>query len=332
MPNIPALHLHLPGFTVGGTEQWALSMAKVLPPLGWRLSATPPDVSTDEVEQAFAGWPMREVEGIPRDALIVAPWDFERLAPFRDRLVAVAHGMNDYYKSILRGGDYLRGVAVAEVARQAFPAGKLIEVIHNGVDPDRLVPHRSRGEVRAALDVPHEALVVGFVGRWGVGKNPLAIARAAAAIPGAVALYIGPWEEQPALAAEAAALAPCRFVSPAQARHIGDFYAAMDVCVIASRTEGFSLVAVEAWLSRVPLVSTPVGVVLEHPELAVALPPDPAADATAAAVRTAIDPSRSPAIEEAERTARACYTVEAMGQRWRAYLKALAREMALPGA
>jgi glycosyltransferase involved in cell wall biosynthesis len=274
---------------------------------------------------------MLGVESLPTDALILAPWDFERLAPFRDRLVAVAHGMNDYYKSILRGGDYLRGVAVAEVARQAFPAGTIIEVIHNGVDPDRLIPRRSRAEVRAALGLPLEALVVGFVGRWGVGKNPLAIARAAA-IPGAVALYVGPWEEQPALAAEAAAIAPCRFVSPAEARHIGDFYAAMDVCVIASRTEGFSLVAVEAWLSRVPLVSTPVGVVLEHLEFAVALPSDPSAEAMAAAVLAAIDPSRAPAIGEAERTARGRYTIEAMGRRWRAYLQALAQEIALRGA
>jgi glycosyltransferase involved in cell wall biosynthesis len=331
MPNTPALHLHLPGFTVGGTEQWALAMAKILPPLGWRLSATRPEVSSSEVEAAFAGWPMLGVESLPTDALILAPWDFERLAPFRDRLVAVAHGMNDYYKSILRGGDYLRGVAVAEVARQAFPAGTIIEVIHNGVDPDRLIPRRSRAEVRAALGLPLEALVVGFVGRWGVGKNPLAIARAAA-IPGAVALYVGPWEEQPALAAEAAAIAPCRFVSPAEARHIGDFYAAMDVCVIASRTEGFSLVAVEAWLSRVPLVSTPVGVVLEHLEFAVALPSDPSAEAMAAAVLAAIDPSRAPAIGEAERTARGRYTIEAMGRRWRAYLQALAQEIALRGA
>jgi glycosyltransferase involved in cell wall biosynthesis len=332
MPNTPALHLHLPGFTVGGTEQWALAMAKVLPPLGWRLSATRPEVSSSEVEAAFAGWPMLEVEAIPGDALIVAPWDFDRLAPFRDRLVAVAHGMNDYYKSILRGGAYARGVAVAEVARQAFPDGTTIEVIHNGVDPDRLVPRRSRAEVRAALGLPPEALVIGFVGRWGVGKNPLAIARAAAAIPGAVALYVGPWEEQPALSAEAATLAPCRFVSPAEAIHIGDFYAAMDVCVIASRTEGFSLVAVEAWLSGVPLVSTPVGVVLEHPGLTVELPPDPSADAMAAAVHAAIDPSRAPSIGEAERTAEARYTVEAMGRRWRVYLQALAREIALPGA
>jgi hypothetical protein len=52
----------------------------------------------------------------------------------------------------------------------------------------------------------------------------------------------------------------------------------------------------------------------------------------AAAVLAAIDPSRAPAIGEAERTARGRYTIEAMGRRWRAYLQALAQEIALRGA
>ncbi len=323
----PHLHFHLPGFDVGGTEQWVHAMAKGLSALPWRLSATR-DVAIDATaEGLLQSWERLALEDIPSDALVIAPSEIDIVTRHSRRVIAVAHGMNNYYKGIMAHGGYLKGVAVSEVARAAFPPGVEVTTIPNGVDVERLAPLRDRGAVRGGLDIPPSAIVIGFVGRWSLGKNPLAAARAAALIPGAVALYIGPHAQNPALAAKAAALADCRFVSPEQASNIGDFYAAMDVCIVASLTEGFSLVMAEAWHAGVPVAATAVGVALDHPGLVVGLPPDPDPQTLAAAVIAALAPERAPVIALARRTVLDRYTTAHMGQRWRSYLSAVAAEL-----
>jgi glycosyltransferase involved in cell wall biosynthesis len=323
----PHLHLHLPGFDVGGTEQWVHAMVKGLSALPWRLSATQGVAIDATAEGLLRPWERLEIGQIPPQALVIAPSEIDSLTRQSRRVIAVAHGMNHYYKEILAGGGYLKGVAVADVARAAFPPGVDITTIHNGVDLERLAPVRDRRSVRAALNIPPSAIVIGFVGRWSIGKNPLAIAKAAAAIPGAVALYVGPHDQSPSMVAQARAMADCRLVAPEQAPHIGDFYASMDVVVIASRSEGFSLVMAEAWHLGAPVVATAVGIALDHPELVVPLPPDPDQPTLAAAVIAALSPDRAPIIAEAQRTVAARYTTAHMGQRWRDYLRDLVLEL-----
>lgn len=318
------LHLHLPNFDVGGTERWAHAMAKGLPGLGWRLSATKDRRVDAATERLLQGWDRFGVDEIPAEALVIAPCDFALLAQRNRRVIAVAHGMNAYYREILAEGGYWKGVAVSAAARDTFPVGVAVTTIHNGVDVVRLAPTRSRQEIRQALGIPAGAVVIGFVGRWSAGKNPLAAAFAAAALPGGVALYVGPCDPASPMVREAARIADCRFVSPGDAANMGDLYAAMDVCLVASKTEGFSLVIAEAWYVGAPVMATPVGIALEHPDLVVSLPPDPGRGALEAAVTAALNPRRADVLVRARETVLARYTEEAMMARWRAYLRDVA--------
>jgi glycosyltransferase involved in cell wall biosynthesis len=259
-------------------------------------------------------------EAIPDDALVIAscPLDGPDVAP--ERVVAVAHGVNPAYRAFLAAGGYASGVAVSAAARAAFPPGVPVETIYNGVELARLIPTRPREQVRRELGIRDNATVVGFVGRWMPGKNPLAAAQAASTVPGGVALYVGPHEQDPALVAAASALADCRFILPENAEDIGDLYAVMDACVVASRTEGFGLTMAEAWCCGVPVVATRVGVALEHPELIAPLPFDPGPTDLRTALDLALSPARAPILAEARKLVLARFRVEQMVQGWRTFL------------
>jgi glycosyltransferase involved in cell wall biosynthesis len=107
---------------------------------------------------------------------------------------------------------------------------------------------------------------------------------------------------------------------------IGDIYAAMDVCVFASRSEGFGLAIAEAWYCRVPVVATRVGIVAEHPDLAVLLPDDPTADDLAGAVFQALSTvSQTKRIDLARQVIFEKYSASAMVNQWKSYLESKLR-------
>ena len=99
----------------------------------------------------------------------------------------------------------------------------------------------------------------------------------------------------------------------------------MDVCVVSSRSEGFSLVTAEAWASLTPVISTPVGISLEHPELVIRIPQDSSVQNLAGAVRAALDPDRRSTLDRAKEIVHERYTLPAMGRRWRHFLENLER-------
>ena len=228
--------------------------------------------------------------------------------------------MNDYYRQIFSTGGYLKAVAVSQIARDAFPVSTDVAVLHNGVDLLRLKQERSRDDVRRALAFAPETLVVGHVGRTSLGKQPLLAALAASRATNGAAFFVGPAASADFMA-EARALADCRFLTAGTECAIADCYAAMDVCLIGSRSEGFSLVTAEAWASLTPVVSTPVGISLEHPDLVIRIPPDPSVQDLTDAVRSASHPSRQPMLERAKMIVLERYTLPAMGERWRHFLE-----------
>lgn len=226
-------------------------------------------------------------------------------------------------------------VAVSEAARNGFgPQGAMAHVLYNGVDVRRLQPREGREAIRDRWGVGPEHYVLGYIGRYAPGKNPAAAAQAIAGLDPRVwrCVYYG------AAAAGQQTRSEPILVAALQGRlpnvqcfeHTGDIadvYAGLDVVMLASDAEACSLVLLESWLTRTPIVATLVGSLpvlqAQHGQLCVAVPRRAPTDVLAAAVERAV------AIETQEVVARAYtlalqeFTAEAMAARWTSYLEQL---------
>lgn len=205
--------------------------------------------------------------------------------------------------------------AVVAVSR---PIARVLE--RTGVPPERihLQPNawaastvfRERGEARRALGLPEEGAVVGFVGRLIPAKGADvfldALARVAD-LPFRVAL-VGDGSERSGLEARAAELGlteRVRFFG--EISEAAPLFAAFDLFVLSSRTEGSPIVLFEAMAAGVPIAATTVGGVPETLREGDAwLVPAEDPEALAAAIREALerpDTAKSRAARAAERLA-----------------------------
>ncbi|MEW6434126.1 MAG: glycosyltransferase family 4 protein [Myxococcota bacterium] len=136
----------------------------------------------------------------------------------------------------------------------------------NGVDCDgHFQPSRhvaAGRELRAALGIPGDAVVIGFVGRLvrdkGVPELVAAFERLAAAWPAAWLVLAGPWESRDPVDAAIRA----RIDAHPRIRQLGfvedpaPVYAASDVIALPSHREGFPNVPLEAAAMERPVVSS----------------------------------------------------------------------------
>jgi glycosyltransferase involved in cell wall biosynthesis len=313
------IQLHLPNLYIGGIERWALTLLNGLPEFDWHISTPPGALSHQSGLEEFRKFNIIDEcnSGIEFDALITT-WGTsnQSVSP----TIAVAHSAFEKYKVMMRSVRYDFAVAVSREAKSCFPGPAPVEIIYNGVDISRLKAVQPRHPTRARLGIQQDAVVIGYVGRWGFQKNPLAAAKAAGAIPGAVALYVGPAPDDPKLIEEANRLAKCCFVAPEDAQHIGDLYRAMDVCLFASRTEGFGLVIAEAWTCGVPVVATNVGIAAEHPDLVQMLPDEPSEMDLKIAVEGVLHGKSAVDLKKCAETVINSYSAERMIQNWRQYI------------
>ncbi len=120
-------------------------------------------------------------------------------------------------------------------------------------------PAGGGAELRQALGIPPDALVVGSVGRLAEQKRYDRLVRAVAGIPDAHALIVG---EGPArgdvVRAAAEAGVADRVHLPGHQDDVAPALDAMDVFVISSDREGMSNAMLEAMAAGVPVVSTDV--------------------------------------------------------------------------
>lgn len=172
-----------------------------------------------------------------------------------------------------------------------------------GVPPERLhvVPNAwvpagqplGRDEARRVLGLPSDALVVGWVGRVTPEKGPDVFLEALGRVrePAFVASIIGTGRDRSRLEARARVLGlERRIIWHGMVPSAGRLFAAFDVFVLSSRTEGTPIVLFEAMAAGVPVVAARVGgvpdVVTER-EARLVEPEDPAA--IAAAVRDLLE-------------------------------------------
>jgi glycosyltransferase involved in cell wall biosynthesis len=135
-----------------------------------------------------------------------------------------------------------------------------VHVIHNGIDPDRYRPERTRC-LRTELGIPPAARLAGFVGRLNEQKGIVylldAFARVAAQLADAQLLLVGDGDLRETVAAFARERGLEDRIHLAGFREdIPDVMRTVDVCVLPSLWEGFGIVLIEAMAAGKPCVTT----------------------------------------------------------------------------
>jgi glycosyltransferase involved in cell wall biosynthesis/ubiquinone/menaquinone biosynthesis C-methylase UbiE len=143
------------------------------------------------------------------------------------------------------------------------------EVIYCGVDPDQFnISNNVRHNVRNELNVPQDALLVGFIGRFTEQKNPMAWLDVADAIgqerKEIYFVMIGDGELLEACRTKASRLRIAdRIHFLGYKAEIQFYIAALDVLLMTSGYEGLPLVVIEALMCGVPVVASDVGAIRE---------------------------------------------------------------------
>jgi glycosyltransferase involved in cell wall biosynthesis len=241
---------------------------------------------------------------------------------------------------------HLAAVSRAACRPVTFEGNDPAAVVHNGVDLERLHPSEDNMDgrwIRDSWGARDDQHVVGYIGRQTAEKNPAAAVQAVEALgKDWLAVYYGntPQGHRPPkgsvlrearfgdLKANAHKYPFVRFYDPVM--EVGDVYAGLDVLMLASRTEAFSLTLIEAWLTETPVVATPVGCLPElqekYGELVVEVPMNPTPEQLAEACQKAVVHDTLPCVARAYELARKQFTAEAMVERWTTYLEGILAE------
>jgi glycosyltransferase involved in cell wall biosynthesis len=179
----------------------------------------------------------------------------------------------------------------------------------------------SREDARRALGLPAEGVIAAWVGRVSQEKavDVFVDAMAALELDDVHAAILGDGPEKAGEQARADAIMANRLHWCGNVPNAARYFAAFDVLVLSSRTEGLPMVLLEAMAAAVPIVSTSVGGIPEllSDRMALLVPSDDPL-ALAAAIRDTIsDPAASSArADAARRHLRESYSVSAWSERY----------------
>ncbi len=193
------------------------------------------------------------------------------------RTVHTKHGANPYYtkpalalarvaaRTLTAFVSVSEGTAEAARIRER-PAPRIAHVIPNGVPLEQFgADPTARSRIRAELEIPAGAVVIGSVGRLAMEKDYPFLVRAVAPLlgEGTRLVLVGEGEHREAIEAAIGEHVPPerrRFIRMTGRRSdVEQILAAFDVFVLSSKTEGLPLVVPEAMASRLPIVATAVG-------------------------------------------------------------------------
>lgn len=163
----------------------------------------------------------------------------------------------------------LREMALAEGICPPQKLAVLLGGSTNGIDADvRFNPNqydaRARRDMRAALGIPENAIVLGFVGRIVRDKGLVELMDAwrslKAAFPSLYLLVVGPFEPRDPVPEAVANLLRTdeRIRLAGQVTDPARFYAVMDLLTLPSYREGFPYAPLEAAAMELPVVATRV--------------------------------------------------------------------------
>lgn len=160
----------------------------------------------------------------------------------------------------------------AAMRRWGTVPSRRLAVVPNGIDTDLYGDRSGRGALRERLGISARSIVIGSVGRLTEVKRQDLLLHALAALaesfPELRLLLVGDGTERGRLGQLAAKLnVEDRTTFAGYQAHPERFLAAMDLFALTSRHEALPLALLEAWASRLPVVSSAVGgisKVVEH--------------------------------------------------------------------
>ncbi len=163
-----------------------------------------------------------------------------------DRIIAVSQAVKDHL--VAQGTD-----------------GHRIDVVYNGIDPERYYMPMPEAEAKARLGFTPEQVVFGIVGHLSARKGHTvfldAFARIANDLPEAAALFVGEGVQREALEQQARDLGiASRVIFAGFQGDVLPYYAAMDVVVLpAVSIEGLGRVTLEGGLLGRPAIGSDMG-------------------------------------------------------------------------
>jgi glycosyltransferase involved in cell wall biosynthesis len=220
-------------------------------------------------------------------------------------------------------------VAVGRSALRGLPIDRreTARIIPNGVNPSRVVPLKSRDQVRAEWGIDLNAQVAGWISRISEEKRPEVFIDALPHLPaGWRGVMVGAGLATDAAQAHAAAICRGGVVFPGPTDDVGSALGAFDVMVITSKSEGFCQAIAEAMLAGIPVISTQVGLLEDHPEFARILPNPPTGQDVARACQADLSDVEGTAarVVAARAFAREHLSSDRFGRAWTEYLVSLA--------
>ncbi|WP_298734844.1 glycosyltransferase family 4 protein [uncultured Chitinophaga sp.] len=215
-------------------------------------------------------------------------------------------------------------ICVSESNRQtglrAF-GGFKAEVIRNGVNPQKFNPAGMYPDVKAACGIPAHHLVVGYIARMTLQKDPVgmikAFATVAAQVPDITLLMVGGGELQQSARDTAASLGISEHVVFQDFRQdVPAVLKAMDIYCLPSLWEGFPIGVLEAMAMGKAVVASDVDGTREavtHEQNGLLVPPSDSAALAHAIIRLAQDFSLRKRLQQrAIDTIRSTYNVTGM--------------------
>lgn len=279
--------LWLPVFCTGGVERYHLDLATAMgihaTDVSWNLCIEDQSRTHDEtLNEAFHLMGYFDFDQLTEVSDVIVTWGIADLSPLipylqsGGKVVIVQHGDSTWSRMWMHGAlrtirehlDNVSFVAVSDMAADAVRNfGLEPTVLHAGIDANRIAPACSRETARRRLCLNPTDVAVGYVGRYSREKNPFMVANVVGHLgAGYKAIYHGhALGDQRAFEEEATRLAEGRIAFASRLERTGDIYSALDCLVIASPEEGGPLVALEAWLCGIPVISAPVGIVRQFP-------------------------------------------------------------------
>jgi len=215
---------------------------------------------------------------------IVVAWAVHDIASMlpksgvRPKVIAVSHSQADSVWA-MQMGENTTGVdlwvAVSESAKEPIPGPYRDQavIIPNAIDPSRLRQKEKRDKVRQSWGVAPGAKVLGCFHRQSGEKDPTALARAIAHLPPEwVGVSVGSGFETEGVKDHARVTVGDRVIVLPARTDAGSVFGAFDALLVSSKYESFCLTMAEAFAFGLPVISTPVGIALDHPELVRTIP------------------------------------------------------------
>ena len=337
-----------PPLYAGGAERWILSLCrhfltcKVVSVLihgeaGHLYEELPNSIKCFQVSDAtdIPGYRDAYNQAINVGVDIVVAWGLPPLQFVRpQQRVPIVHVSHTTYRQHQFHEDQIHANFLASVSRcsaEVFPYEVRqrcpVQVIHNGVEVERALPHFGRHHQRKVWNVqPNEKLVM-FLGRFAPEKNPRCMIPLVQHLPQNYKVCIIGWGPLATRLMNDARETPegHRILFPKPRNdHVGDFLAAADVMVLPSMSEAFSMGMVEAWIAKKPLIVTPF---TSLPEIESTYGPhftvvsaDPEPSLLGEVVQTVASSSSPELLQSAHNVAMNHLTATSMAARWETYL------------